>query len=120
MSKPETMMIDDVKYIRADAAPQPDTHDGQPYVIVRSRNQGVMSGYLDNYAGQVVTLNCARQLWQWRSKFVVADLAETGPGDGCKFSAAMSQPMVMLEACGIHYCTAQAGEAIRSVPAQVK
>ena len=121
MTQPETLKIDEVLYIRADAAPKPDKDlDGKPYVIVRSRNQGVMSGYLHSYSGQTVTLLRARQLWYWKSKFVLADLAETGPKDGCKFSAEMSQPMVMLEACAIFHCTAAAGESIRSVVAQEK
>ena len=95
--------------------------DEKPYVIVRSRNQGVMSGYLDKYEGQVVHLSRARQLWQWKSDFLLPELADKGPKpEGCKFSCEMSQQMIMLEACGILFCSAAAGAAIRAVPAQVK
>lgn len=123
MNEPNTIKIDDVEYVRKDAITNtaPDTLDGKPYVIVRSRDQGVMSGYLESVQGQTVTLLRARQLWQWQSKFVLTDLAESGPVEsGCQFSAEMSQPVVMLEACGILHCTATAGAAIRTVPAQVK
>ena len=45
MSKPKTMMIDDVKYIREDAVNQVPNPEGD-YVIVRCRNAGVHAGYL--------------------------------------------------------------------------
>ena len=48
-------------------------------------------------------------------------MAEDGPDPSeCKFSCEMSQQMVMLEACGILFCTAKAANAIRAVPAQVR
>ena len=121
MTTPNTIKIDDVEYIRADSMQHQDTQDGKPYVIVRSKNQGVMSGYLDGYDGQVVRLSRARQLWQWKSGFVLPEMAEGGPDPSeCKFSCEMSQQMVMLEACGILFCTEKAARAIRAVPAQVR
>ena len=121
MSKPETLMIDDVKYIREDAAQQrPDELDGLKYAIVRSRNQGVMSGYVLSVSGQVVTLKKARQIWRYDSRFVLTDMAEYGVRnvENCKFSCEMSQDAIMLEACGVLYCTEKAGQSIRSVEAQ--
>jgi hypothetical protein len=121
MSKPETLMIDDVKYIREDAAcSEPDELDGLKYVIVRSRNQGVMSGYLHSFSGQTVTLKKARQIWRYDSRFVLTDMAEYGVrnAEDCKFSCEMSQDAVMLEACGILVCTKKAAKSIRSVEAQ--
>jgi len=123
MIKPNTIKIDDVEYVRADSFQQsdPDVLDGKPYVIVRSRNQGVMSGYLDGYEGQVVRLSRARQLWKWHTGFLLPEMAEQGPkAGGCMFSCEMTQQAILLEACGILFCTAQAGKAIRAVPAQVK
>ena len=47
--KPETIMIDEVKYVRADSV-QNESHsvDGMEYCIVRSREQGVMCGYVES------------------------------------------------------------------------
>ena len=125
MSKPETMMIDDVKYIRADsvAASEPDVGtDGLSYAIVRSRNQGVMCGYVYSQDGQVVELLRARQIWRYDSTFALPDIAEHGMRDPAKaqMSVPMSQPCVMTEACGILYCTKKAGEQLRQIVAVKK
>jgi hypothetical protein len=119
-NKPDTTTIDDVLYIRADSvAAEPMTHDGMPYVIVRSRDQGVMCGYLGDVQGRAVTLRQARQIWRYDSTFVLPDIAEHGMRDPskAKLSVAMSQPMVMLEACGILTCTAKAANQLSGIEA---
>lgn len=106
--------------MRADSiSSEPDDLEGLRYAIVRSRNQGVMSGYVVDIQGQTVKLKRARQLWRYDSSFVLPDMAEHGVRNAseCKFSAEMSQPMLMLEACGVIYCTQKGGESIRSVGA---
>ena len=122
MSKPETMMIDDVKYVREDSvkSSNSDELNGLKYAIVRSRVQGVMAGYIESVQGQAVVLKRARQLWRWHSKFVLADLAEFGCQDTskCKFSDELSQDTIMLEACAVMYCTEVAGKSIRGIEAQ--
>jgi len=64
MGKPETMMIDDVKYVRADSINQPArTMNGLEYAIVRSKDHGVIAGYIECYTDrQVVVLNSRRML----------------------------------------------------------
>ena len=116
--KPTTMMIDEVKYVRADSINQPAPEvDGLKYAIVRSRNQGVMSGFVQCVSGQTVTLLRARQLWKWSSNLTLVDLAESGvrDKDHCKFSIESTQQTVMLEACGILYCTNTSYESIMEV-----
>lgn len=123
MSEPKTMQINNVKYIREDAIKQQDTNtDGLKYVIVRSREQGVMSGYLVEYEGRTVKLLKARQIWRYDSKFVLTDFAEFGPRDAsnCKLSCEVSGETIMLEACAIIPCTKEAGKAIRAIEAQSK
>lgn len=122
MTGPTTITIDDVKYVRADSVTEKAEKDGKPYVIVRSRDQGVMCGYLDGYNGRAVHLINARQIWRYDSDFVLSDMAEKGARnpDKCQFSVEMSQPMIMLEACGILYCTKIAAESLQSVKATVK
>jgi hypothetical protein len=118
----KTIEINGVKYVQGGSTPDVNT-DGLQYVIVRSRDQGVMCGYLAGYEGRVVRLLLARQMWRYDSRFVLPDLAEFGPRDAskCKFSAAVtSGETLMLEACGIIPCTSAGGEALRAVPAQDK
>ena len=117
------MIIDDVEYIKKSDVRtecEPDETDGLKYAIVRSRQQGVMSGYVLSIEGQSVTLKRARQIWRYDSKFVLVDMAEYGVRnqDECKFSCESSQGVVMLEACGVLYCTKEARSSIRSVEAQ--
>lgn len=123
MSKPKTMIIDDVKYIRADSVPKhPYNVDGMDYVIVRSREQGVMCGYLKSINRRTVTLYQARQIWKYDSSFVLPDIAEKGMRnpDNAMLSVAMSQPMIMLEACGVLTCTEMAAKQLIDIPAQDK
>ena len=111
--------IDGEKYIKESEAYIPCEYDFLRYAIVRSREQGVMSGYVYSINGRTVILKRARQLWSYDSRFVLPDLAEHGVSDAkkCKFSCEMSRDMVMLEACGVIYCTKKAAESIISVKA---
>lgn len=126
MSNPNeiTMTIDgvEVDFIRKGSAPEPSTVDGLNYAIVRSREQGVMCGYVESIEGRTVTLRHARQIWRYDSTFVLPDIAEKGVRnvDACKFSVAMSQPMIMLEACGVITCTKIGAKSLQSVPDTVK
>lgn len=122
--KIESIQLNGREYVPIDSikAPEPDVLDGLPYAIVRSREQGVMCGYVESVNGRTVKLKRARQIWRYDSRFVLPDLAEFGPrnANNCKFSAPMSQTATMLEACGILECTVTAGEALRSVASQDK
>jgi len=121
--QPETMMIDDVKYIRADSVEsKPKTHEGMDYCIVRSREQGVMCGYVESIQGRMVKLHQARQIWKYDSTFVLVDIAEHGMRDPnkAKLSIALSQPLIMLEACAVMVCTSMAAEQLINIEAQSK
>lgn len=118
-----TITINDVEYIRKDslASSAVDTStDGLEYVIVRSRDQGVVIGYLLGYEGRVVRLLKARQVYAYDSHFVLVDLAVKGPRNAskCKFSCESVGEFRMLEACGIIPCSEEGGKALRAVPAQ--
>jgi hypothetical protein len=80
-----------------------------------------MAGFIKSINGREVTLLRARQLWSFSSQFVLTDLAEFGPTSKFqnRFSAESSLETVMLEACGVMYCTADGAAKIRAVPAQV-
>lgn len=113
----EKVVLHGVEYVRADSvkkARPPVDENGYRYAIVRSREQGVMCGYVKEVNGRCVTLLGARQLYYYSSKFVLPDIAEFGLTTKfkSKLSCAMSEEADMLEACGILYCTAEGARSL--------
>lgn len=121
MNTPETIKIDDVVYTRLDQTNKKQ-YEGMDYCIVRSRYQGVMCGYVESINGRTVKLHQARQIWRYDSTFVLPDIAEHGMRDPNKaqLSVAMSQPMIMTEACGVLTCTEKAANQLINIKAQSK
>jgi len=119
MENLETITLNNTSYIRADSVSKPAALDGLKYAIVRSREQGVMCGFIQAKDGRNVTLLRARQMWSWSSRFTLPDIAEFGLTQKFdrKFSAEMSQPAEMTEVCGILYCSAVAMQSLRAEPA---
>lgn len=122
MSKPTTIKIDEVEYVRKDCAGPSKSVEGYEYCIVRSQLQGVMCCYVESVNCRMVKLHQARQIYRYDSTFVLPDIAEHGPRDASKMmmSVPMSQPAYMLEACGVLVCTAKAADMLRSVVAVKK
>ena len=121
MEKPETIKIDDTEYVRSDRIPAgTKTLSGMDYCIVRSRAQGVMCGYVESIHGRTVTLYQARQIWKYDSTFVLVDVAEHGMRDPkkAKLSIAASNPVIMLEACGVLTCTLKSATQLIGIEAQ--
>jgi hypothetical protein len=70
------------------------------YVIIRSRDQGVMCGEYVTHSGREVVLQKARQIFNWTGgRLTLIDFAQV-PGD-CKLSLPSPGEVHMLEACGI-------------------
>jgi len=70
MSKPTTIKIDDIEYVRADEVDKEqlaETLDGKRYVIIRSYGAGVFAGYLRDRcnANRTVILDRCQRLWRW-------------------------------------------------------
>ena len=83
MSKPKTMMIDDIKYVRADSVKTIDPVDEstEPLRIIMNNDRGLclvgnvdLSG--DNW---LVTIKNARCIIRWGTSKHLAELAEKGP-----------------------------------------
>jgi hypothetical protein len=123
MSKPKTMMIDDVKYIREDAVSQVPQPEGD-YVIVRCRNAGVHAGYLKEQNANTLILENSRRLWRWWSKFSLSGLAMCGVlqsrKDEVKFACVLPKiTLIMTDVCEIIHCTKEARESIESIPEHI-
>ena len=116
MSKPTTIKIDDVEYVRRDLAPIPaQSLDGKKYVIVRTYSAGVFAGYLDSRNGQEVVLLKARRLWQFFAASL-SELAQSGTPDAskCKFPEEVDK-VELLQAIEILDVTDKAKKSIDSV-----
>ena len=117
MSNPESIIIDDVKYVRADSInPEAVTLDGMRYVIVRTYSAGVFAGYLESRTGQEVVLVKARRLWYWEGAASLSQMAEEGSSKptACKFPQEVSR-VELLQAIEILDVTKKAQESIASV-----
>jgi hypothetical protein len=117
MSKPESITIDDVRYVRADSVTQKASDlNGMEYVICRTYSAGVFAGYLESRSGQEVVLRNARRLWYWEGAASLSQLAEDGSSKptSCKFPQEVSK-IELLQAIEILSVTKKAQEFIASV-----
>ena len=121
--KPETMMIDDVKYIREDAVKTEQSFDadGKECVIVRSYDAGVFCGYLAGSAEfenpDTLKLYNARRLWRWSGAASLSQLCVDGVANknDCKFPCEV--PWVVLNrVCEVLPCSDKAKKTINEVP----
>jgi hypothetical protein len=119
MSKPETMMIDDVKYIREDSitntTPVVDT-DGLVYSMVRTYSAGVFAGYIKHRDGKEGTLINARRMWGWVGAASLSQLATDGTSrpNECKFPAPVAE-VFLTEIIEIIPITVKAKTSLDSV-----
>ena len=117
-NKPETITIDDVKYVRADSVNQKATdYKGMPYRIVRTQSAGVFAGYVAERDGQEVVLVNARRLWYWEGAASLSQMAQMGVSKpkSCKFAMPVDR-VVLLQAIEILDVTKTAQENLETVP----
>lgn len=120
MSKPTTITIDDVQYIRADQAQPVKSHED--YVIVRSDSAGVFAGHLVEHdrVTQHVVLTEVRRLWKW----IGASLSEVAmkgaiEPENCKYSVPVGEQTIgsVIE---VIPTTEAAVESIKGVEAWIR
>lgn len=123
MNKPDTMIIDGVKYVREDSIVKfeytgKDTlfsrFIGKP-AIIRSRNEGINAGIVV-YADETgVELNNSRRIWYHKPKDKSVSwyegVAQTGISEDSKVSCTVSTK-VIVEDYSITICTNEAMESI--------
>jgi len=116
MSNPDTLMIDDIKYVREDSIKSATKLDGMSYVIIRTYSAGVFAGYLEKKTDQNVILRNARRLWYWEGAASLSQLAVEGVSkpDKCKFPCEVDT--IELDQCiEVIDCTQTAKDSIVSV-----
>lgn len=92
MNKPETLTIDDVKYVRADINNPAQEVNGMKYCIIRSYGAGVFCGYLKEQKSELNGVNVilinSRRIWYWSGACSLSQLAVEGSTDieNCKIA----------------------------------
>jgi len=116
--KPETMMIDEVKYIREDAVNvKAGTRNGMEFKIIRTYSAGVFAGYVESRTGKEVVIRDAIRIWQWAGANSLSQLAVDGTNSPSNCHFAMSVDKIeVLEAIELLDVTAKAKSNILSVP----
>ena len=88
------------------------------WVIVRSRDAGVVFGKLKKRKGRRVKLTNSRQLWRWHARkgITLLDVARYGVKQSeCKFSEQDGGPIEILDACAVLLATEAARVTIQGV-----
>jgi hypothetical protein len=79
MSKPETMMIDDVKYVREDSIPASRNEiKGELYIVVLQRGWIAVGNRETTASGGFILRNCAH-IRVWGTTKGLGEIAEGGP-----------------------------------------
>ena len=115
MSKPSTITIDDVQYVRADSVKTIQEPDSQ-YHIIRGDRSGVFMGIIESQQGSYVKIRNCRRLWYWDGAASLSQLSTDGVSkpSSCKFPAAISMIQI-LDAIEIIPCTSKAVNSINTV-----
>lgn len=114
--KIETIMINNVEYVRKDSlVSKAQEFNGMKAVIVRTYSAGVFYGYLESQIGQEVVLKQARRMWQWFGASL-SECAQSGTPDAskCKFPEVVDT-VKLLDAIEILDLTETAKKSLDSV-----
>jgi len=119
MGQPETIMIDDVKYIREDSIQQIRPADSD-YVLIRGNRSGVFFGNLITKDGQEVLIGNVIRIYFWDGANTLSELSAHGTckPDECKFLAPIDR-ITVLDAIEIIPCTQKAVDSIKGVTSWV-
>ncbi len=116
MSKPESIMIDDVKCVKeSEIKTSAQDLDGMPYVVIRTYSAGVHAGYLKSQNGKIVELVNSRRLWFWKGAASLSQLSQDGVDESeSKFPCEVPE-LLLTEAIETIKCTEKARLSIAAV-----
>ena len=127
MSKPETIMINGVKYIREDAVVNINVDSSElcsafvgEYVICRTGNEGINAGFVEAADDTGVILKNVRRIWYHKpadkSLSWYEGVAVSGLSSDSKVSGEVPFK-VIVEDYSLTVCTKEATESIRGIKA---
>jgi hypothetical protein len=114
---PETIMIDDQKYVRADLVNQPaEKLNGMEYCIIRTYSAGVFAGYVESREGQEAVIRKSRGIWYWDGACGLSQLAVDGTSkpENCKFTVEVDR-RELTQVIEVLECTKKAKKSIQGV-----
>ena len=123
MSKPETIMIDDVKYIRADSVNnQSEYVDGMKYCVVRTYSAGVHIGYVKDlgvrHPQEAVLIN-SRRLHQWNGACSLSQVAMDGVSSDSRIAIEIPE-ITLTDVIEAIHCSKKAEEFFKTAKAWKK
>ena len=113
----EMVVIDDVKYVRADCVSQNAKQlEGMDYCIIRTYSAGVFVGYVESRNEKEVVIRKSRGIWYWDGSAGLSELAVKGTSkpEKCKFTVEVDR-RELTEVIEIIPCTEAAKRSIASV-----
>ena len=116
MNKPDSIMIDEVKYIRAESVRSiEDRQYIDSYKIIRSKDAGVFFGKIESVNDSTVRLSDARRIWYWDGAASLSQLAIDGTSkpENCKFPEAVN--VTVFGVCEILDITEKAFKSLSQV-----
>lgn len=116
--KPETLMIDDIKYVRADARQLAPETDSMRYCVIRTYSAGVHIGFVAEFGTkhpQYAKLLKSRRLHYWEGASSLSQVAMDGVNS--KSRIAMELPEIELtDVIEVIPCSVQATEFFQKAP----
>ena len=120
MTQPETMMIDDVKYVREDSANTKLAPEslGMKYCVVRTYSAGVHIGYVSEFGDkhpQHAKLIDSRRLHYWNGAASLSQVAVDGVDDTSRI-AIMLPEIELTDIIEVIPCSEYAAEFFKGAP----
>ncbi len=113
--KIETIMINNVEYVKASDIKPAEKRDGMDFCVIRTYSAGVHVGYLKSRNGKEVELLDAIRIHYWDGAASLSQLARDGVSkpENCRF--ALPVQITLTEAIEIIPCTEKARVCIQGV-----
>ena len=114
---PETIMVDDQKYVGEDVKKPAKKLEGMDYCIIRTYSAGCFAGYVQEREGQEATIINARRLWYWDGAASLSQLAMEGVNkpENCKFAMEVDE-VILTNVIEVIKATEEARRNINQVP----
>ena len=101
MSKPESIMIDDTKYVKADCVQEKAQNvDGLECCVIRSYGAGVFAGYVKTREAEANGINVvlvnSRRIWYWSGACSLSQIAVEGSKNinDCKIAMVVPEQFI--------------------------
>lgn len=112
MSKPETIKIDDVEYVRAGANKLAEKTDGMEYCVVRTYSAGVHIGFVKAFGEkhpQHAELINSRRLHYWNGAASLSQVAMDGVDNSSRIAVALPK-LELTDVIEVIPCSEKAAE----------